>query len=92
MSNSQLNKLKLVIKNGTEVTLKVSSNVVPDFNDENSFPNKLLLIKTQFSKLSRAVSNNSSDNTTLSKTQLHKIGESGGFFVTLLRPLLTTGL
>ena len=92
MSNSQLNKLKLVIKNGTEVTLKVSSNVVPDFKDENNFPNKLLLTKTQFSKLSKAVSNNSSDNATLSKTQLHKIGQSGGFLVTLLGPLLTTGL
>ena len=37
-SNSQLNKLKLGIKNGTEVTLKLSSNVVDDSNDGNNFP------------------------------------------------------
>ena len=28
LSNSQLNKLKSEIKNGTEVTLKISSNVI----------------------------------------------------------------
>ena len=37
LSNSQLNKLKSGIKNGTEVTLKVWFNVVGDSNDENSF-------------------------------------------------------
>ena len=49
-SNSQLNKLKSVIKNGTEVTLKLSSNVVGDSNDENNFPQKLLLTNKQVSK------------------------------------------
>ena len=43
MSNSQINKLKSRIKNGTEVTLKISSNVVGDSNDKNNFPHKLLL-------------------------------------------------
>ena len=33
-SNSQLNKLNSGIKNGTEVILKLSSNVVSDSNDE----------------------------------------------------------
>ena len=47
LSNSQLNKLKLEIKNGTEVTLKISLNVVGDSNDENNFPQKLLLTNTQ---------------------------------------------
>ena len=42
-SNSQLNKLKSGIKNDTEVTLKISSNVVGDSNDENNFSRKLLL-------------------------------------------------
>ena len=46
--NSQLNELKSRIKNGTEVTLKLSSNVVGDSNDENNFPHKLLLTKTKF--------------------------------------------
>ena len=68
MSNSQLNKLKSGIKNGTEVTLKLSSNVVGDSNDENNIPHKLLLINTQVSKLRIAFENNSSANIKLSKT------------------------
>ena len=32
--NSQFNKLNSGIKNGTEVTLKLSSNVVGKFNDQ----------------------------------------------------------
>ena len=42
LSNSKLNKLKSGIKNGTEVTLNISSKVVGDSNDENNFPHKLL--------------------------------------------------
>ena len=42
-SNSQLNKLKLGIKNGTEGTLKISSNVVADSDDENKFPDKFVI-------------------------------------------------
>ena len=34
LSNSQFNKVKSGIKNGTEVTLKISSNVDGDSNDE----------------------------------------------------------
>ena len=47
VSNSQLNKLKSGIKNGTEVTLIIYSNVADDSNDENNFPQKLLLNNTQ---------------------------------------------
>ena len=72
LSNLQLNKLKSGIKNGTEVALKLSSNVVGD-NNENNFPHKLLLTNTQFSKLRNAFENNSSAHMKLSKTQLHKI-------------------
>ena len=42
LSNLQLNKLKSGIKNGTEVTLKIHSNVVDDSNDKNNFPHVLL--------------------------------------------------
>ena len=42
LSNSQLNKLISGIKIATEVTLKISSNVVGDSNDENNFLHKLL--------------------------------------------------
>ena len=71
----RLNKLK----NGAEVILKNSSNLVCDFNDENDFPHKLLLAITKVSKLCKAFANGSPANTTLSKTQLHKIGHSGEF-------------
>ena len=40
LSNSQLNKLKSGLKNGTEVTLKFSTNVFADSNDETNFPHK----------------------------------------------------
>ena len=49
LSNSQLYKLKSGIKKGTEVILKISSNVFGDSNDENNFPHKLLLTNTQVS-------------------------------------------
>ena len=74
-SNLQINKLKLGIKNGTEVILKVSSNVVGDSNDENNFSHKLLLSNTKISRIRKAFANNSSANIKLSKTQLHKIGQ-----------------
>ena len=73
--NSQISKLKSGIKNGTEVTLKISSNIIGDSNDENNFPHKLLLINTQVSELRKTFANNSSANIKLSKAQLHKIGQ-----------------
>ena len=36
LSNSQLNQLKLAVKNGIEVTFKISSNVAGDSNDESN--------------------------------------------------------
>ena len=92
LSNPQLNKLKLGIKNRIEVTLKVSSNVFGDSNDENIFPHKLLLTNTQVLKLCKPFGNNSSANVKLSKTQLHKVEQSGGFLGRRLWPLLKTGL
>ena len=37
LSNYQINELKSGIKNGTKVTLNLSSNLVGDFNDETNF-------------------------------------------------------
>ena len=54
LSNLQLDKLTSGIKNNTEVTFKISSNVVGDSDDENIFPHKLLLTNTQVSKLYKA--------------------------------------
>ena len=92
LSNSHLNKLKSAIKNGTRVTLNLSSKIIGDSNDENNFPHKFLLTNTQVSRLCKAFINNSSANIKLPKTQLHKVGQSGGFLDRLLGPLLNTGL
>ena len=92
LSNLKLNKLKLGIKNGTEVTFKLSFNVVNDSNDENNFPHKLSLTNTQASRLRKAFANSSSANIKLSKTQLHKIGQPGEVLGRLLAPLLKTEL
>ena len=82
LSNWQINELKSGIKNGIEVTLRLSSIFAGDSNDENNFPHKLLLTNTQVSKLRKGFANGSSANIKLSKTQLHKLGQSGGFLKT----------
>ena len=80
------------MKNGTEVTLKIWSSIVGDSNDERNLLHKLVLTNTKVSKLFKASKNGSSTNIKLSKTQLHKIGQSEGFLDRLLGPLIKTGL
>ena len=52
----------------------------------------MLLTNTQVLRLRKTFANNSSPYMKLSKTQLHKVGQSGGFLGRLLGPLLKTGL
>ena len=66
----QLNKLKSGIKNGTEVPLKMYSNVTGDSNDENNFSHKFLLTNIQVLRLRKAFTSKSSANIKLSKTQI----------------------
>ena len=79
MSNSQLNKWKSGIKNGTEVTLNLSSNLIGNSSNETNFPNKLLLTETQISKIRQALK--------FSKTQLSKMIQSRGILGELLLAL-----
>ena len=72
--------MKSKIKNDTKVTLTTSSDVVVDSNVEDNFWHTLLLTNTQVSRLCKAFANNYSANIKLSKTQLHKIVQSRGFF------------
>ena len=51
-----------------------------------------IITNTQVSQFHKTFANNSSANIKLSKTQLLKIGQSGGFLVRLLGPLLKTRL
>ena len=78
LPDSQLNKLKSGIKNGTEVTLSLSSNVIGDSNVEANCPHKFLLSDRQVSRLCKAFPNNSSANIKLWKTQLSKMEQLGG--------------
>ena len=90
LSNSQLNNFKSAIKNETEVVLRLSSNMIGD--NETNFPHKLLLTNRQVSNLRKAFANHLSADIKLSKTQLSKMIQSGGFLGRLLGPLLKTGL
>ena len=61
-------------------------------DDETNFPHKLLLTNRQVENLRKAFANKSSTDIKLSKTQLSKMVQLGGFLGRLLGPLLKTGL
>ena len=85
LSNSQLNKLKSAIKNETKVVLRLSSNMIGDSNDKTNFSHELLLTNRQVANLRKAFANHSSTDIKLSKTQLSKMRQSGGFLGRLTR-------
>ena len=91
LSNSQL-KLKSSIKNETDVVLRISSNMVGNSNDNTNFPKELLLTNRQVANIRKAFAKNTSTDIKLSKTQLSKMIQSGGFLDKILGPLLKTEL
>ena len=92
LSNSQLNQLKSAIKNETDVVLRLSSNMIGNSDDETKFTHKLLLTNRQVVNIRKAFANYTSTDIKLSKTQLSKMIQLGGFVGRLLAPLLKTGL
>ena len=92
LSNSQLSKLKSAIKNENDAVLRISSNMVGNSNDNTNFPHELLLPNKQVENIRKAFANHFSTDIKLSKTQLSKMIQSGGFLGRLLGPLLKTGL
>ena len=92
LSNSQLSKLKSAIKNENDVVLRSSSNMVGNSNENTNFPHELLLTNRQVENIRKAFANHLSTDTKLSKSQLSKMIQSGGFLGRLLGPLLKTGL
>ena len=54
LSNSQVNKFKSGIKDGTQVTLRFSLNMVDDSSDETNLTLNLFFTKTQVSKMDKA--------------------------------------
>ena len=94
LSNSQLSKLKSAIKNETDVVLRLSSNMIGNSDDSTNFPHELLLTNRQVASKAfrKAFVNHLSTDIKLSKTQLSKMIQSGGFLGKLFGPLLRTGL
>ena len=73
-----------------QVVLRLSSNMIGD--NETNFPQKLLLTNRRVTNLHKAFANYLSTDIKLSKTQLSKMIQSGGFLGRLLGPLLKAGL
>ena len=80
LSDSQLNKLKSAVKNKQGATLRMSARM---FNG-NNLPHELLLTTRQTTKLRNAIENNMTTDIKLSKAQISKIIQSGGFLGKLL--------
>ena len=57
LSNSQFNKSKSPIKNGTEVTLNLSWILIGSSYDETNFPHKLSLTDTHIPNMIKASAN-----------------------------------
>ena len=89
-SNSQLNKFKSATKNKTGLVPRLSSNMVGD--NKINFRHKLLLTNTQVENLRKAFAGKLSNDIKLSKTELSKMIQWGGFFGRLLGPLVKTEL
>ena len=80
LSDTQLKKLKTAVKNKTGTTLRMVLKIL----DGNDLPHELLLTTRQKPKLRKALNNNMSADTKLSKAQTSKIIQSGGFLGSLL--------
>ena len=80
-SDTQLKKSKTAVKNKTRTTLSLKM-----FNG-NDLPHQFLLTTRQKAKLRNAFNNNMSTDLKLSKAQISKIIQSGGFLGSLLSKL-----
>ena len=82
LSDTQLKKLKTAVKNKTGTTLRMNLKMF----DGNDLPHQLLLTTRQ-TKLRNAFNNNVSTDLKLSKAQISKIIQSGGFLGSLINKL-----
>ena len=83
LSDTQLKKLKDAVKDNTGTTLRINLKMF----DGNDLPHELLLTTRQKTKLRNDFNNNASVDIKLSKTQIAKIIQSGGFLGSLLSKL-----
>ena len=84
LTNVLLNKLKKAVKSNEGATLRLS---IRNFNKDED-PHELLLTTRQNTKLRNALNNNLAADIKLSKTQIKKIIQSGGFLGKLLSKLV----
>ena len=75
LSNAQLKKLKTAVKKKTRGTLKLSLKMLRG----NDLPHELLLTARQKTKLRNELNNTMSTDLALSKAQISKLIQSGGF-------------
>ena len=66
--------------------------MIGNSGDNTNFPHELLLTNRQVANIRKAFANHLSIDIKLSKTQLSKMIQSGGFLSKLLGPLLKTAL
>ena len=83
LRNAQLNKLKKAVKSNEGATLRLG---IKNFN-KDGLPNELLLTTRQNNKLRNAINNNLATDIKLSKAQIKKLIQSGGFLGKLLSKL-----
>ena len=83
LTNVQLNKLKKAVKSNEGATLRLG---IRNFNKDET-PRELLLTTRQNTKLRNALNNNSATDIKLSKAQIKKLIQSGGFLGKLLNKL-----
>ena len=84
LSNVQLNKLKKAVKSNEGAILRLG---IKNFNKDER-PHELLLTTRQNTKLRNAISNNLTTDIKLSKAQIKKIIQSGGFLGKFLSKLV----
>ena len=83
LTDTQFKKLKAVVKDKAGATLWISLKMF----DGNDLPHELLLTTKQKTKLRNAFNKNMSTDLNLSKYQISKIIQSGGFLGSLLSKL-----
>ena len=88
LTNVQLNKLKKAVKSNEGATLRLG---IKNFN-KDELPHELLLITRQNTKLRNAINNNLATDKKLSKTQIKKLIQAGGFLGKLAGPLMKVAL
>ena len=84
LSDTQLKKLKTAVKDKTGTTLRMSLKMFAG----NDLPHELLLKTSQKTKLRNAFINNMSNHLKLSRAQISKIMQYGGFLGSLLSKLV----